>query len=119
MFCSVTGWTYSGHSEDLLWTWSDESLMISSEEGPYTSGILGGHKPTTQPLLADLDLDGDAELVIAALDEISEEPVVLALPLQTNSARHKSKKLGKRRASEHFSRIEHFQKMLSPVVLGL
>ena len=86
MFCSVTGWTYSGHSEDLLWTWSDESLMISSEEGPYTSGILGGHKPTTQPLLADLDLDGDAELVIAALDEISEEPVVLALPLQTSGS---------------------------------
>ena len=86
MYCSVTGWTYSGHSEDLLWTWSDESLMISSEEGPYTSGILGGHKPTTQPLLADLDLDGDAELVIAALDEISEEPVVLALPLQTSGS---------------------------------
>ena len=86
MFCSVTGWTHSGHSEDLLWTWSDESLMISSEEGPYTSGILGGHKPTTQPLLADLDLDGDAELVIAALDEISEEPVVMALPLQTSGS---------------------------------
>ncbi len=86
MYCSVTGWTYSGHSEDLLWTWSDEALMISSEEGPYTSGILGGHKPTTQPLLADLDLDGDAELVIAALDEISEEPVVLALPLQTSGS---------------------------------
>ena len=86
MFCSVTGWTYSGHSEDLLWTWSDESLMISSEEGPYTSGILGGHKPTTQPLLADLDIDGDAELVIAALDEISEKPVVLALPMQTSGS---------------------------------
>ncbi|MGB1461445.1 MAG: CARDB domain-containing protein [Candidatus Thalassarchaeaceae archaeon] len=86
MYCSVTGWTYSGHSEDLLWTWSDESLMISSEEGPYTSGILGGHKPTTQPLLADLDLDGDAELVIAALDEISEQPVLLALPLQTSGS---------------------------------
>ena len=82
--CSVTGWSYSGHSEELLWSWNDESLMISSEEGPYTSGIFGGHKPTTQPLLADLDLDGDAELVIAALDEVSENPVVLALPLQTN-----------------------------------
>ena len=48
--------------------------MISSE-GPYTSGIFGGHKPTTQPLLLS-SLDGDAELVIAALDEI-QEPVVL------------------------------------------
>ena len=82
--CSVTGWSYSGHSEELLWSWNDDSLMISSNEGPYTSGILGGHKPTTQPLLADIDLDGDAELVIAALDEISEDPVVLALPLQMN-----------------------------------
>ena len=82
--CSVTGWSHSGHSEELLWSWSDESLMISSNEGPYTSGLLGGHKPTTQPLLADIDLDGDAELVIAALDEVSEDPVVLALPLQVN-----------------------------------
>lgn len=82
--CTVTGWSYSGHSEELLWSWDDESLMISSDEGPYTSGILGGHKPTTQPLLADIDLDGDAELVIAAIDEVSEDPVVLALPLQIN-----------------------------------
>ena len=82
--CTVTGWSYSGHSEDLLWSWNDESLMISSDEGPYTSGILGGHKPTTQPLLADIDLDGDAELVIAAIDEVSEDPVVLALPLQVD-----------------------------------
>ena len=82
--CSVTGWSYSGHSDEMLWSWNDEGLKISSDEGPYTSGIFGGHKPTTQPLLADLDLDGDAELVIAALDEVSEDPVVLALPLQTN-----------------------------------
>ena len=82
--CSVTGWSYTGHSDEKLWNWVDESLMISSDEGPYTSGIFGGHKPTTQPLLADIDLDGDAELVISVLDEISENPVVLALPLQTN-----------------------------------
>ncbi len=82
--CSVTGWAQNGHSDEKLWTWTDESLMISSEEGPYSNSILGGHKPTTQPLLADIDLNGDAELVIAAIDEVSEEPVVLALPLQTN-----------------------------------
>ena len=82
--CTVTGWSYSGHSGERLWSWSDDGLMISSDEGPYVSGFLGGHKPTTQPLLADLDLDGNAELVIAAIDEISEEPVVVALPLQTN-----------------------------------
>ncbi|MEE2629741.1 MAG: CARDB domain-containing protein [Candidatus Thermoplasmatota archaeon] len=82
--CSVTGWSPNGHSDEKLWTWTDESLMISSDEGPYSNSLLGGHKPTTQPLLADVDLNGDAELVIAALDEVSEEPVVLALPLQTN-----------------------------------
>ncbi|MBI88377.1 MAG: hypothetical protein CMB67_05070 [Euryarchaeota archaeon] len=82
--CSVTGWSSSGHSDEMLWSWDDEDLMISSGEGPYTSGIFGGHKPTTQPLLADLNLDGDAELVIAAIDQTSEEPVVLAMPLQTN-----------------------------------
>ena len=82
--CTVTGWSYSGHSGERLWSWSDDGLMISSDEGPYVSAFLGGHKPTTQPLLADLDLDGNAELVIAAIDEISEEPVVVGLPLQTN-----------------------------------
>ncbi len=82
--CSVTGWTYSGHSSEILWTWTEENLMIGSDEGPYTSSIFGSHRPTTQILLADLDLDGDAELVVAAIDEVSEYPVVLALPLQTN-----------------------------------
>ena len=82
--CTVTGWSYSGHSNEILWSWNDEALMISSDEGTYSNAFFGGHKPTTQPLLADIDLDGDAELVITALDEVSENPVVLALPLQTN-----------------------------------
>lgn len=82
--CSVTGWSYDGHSDELLWTWSDEAKAISSSEGPYSSSLLGGHKPTAQLLLADLDLDGDSELVLAALDEVSEDPVVLAIPLQTS-----------------------------------
>ena len=84
--CSVTGWSSSGDSSQMLWSWSDESLMISSDQGPYTSSLLGGHMPTTQPLLADLDLDGDAEIVIAAIDESSEEPVVVALGLSETGA---------------------------------
>ena len=84
--CSVTGWSSSGDSSQMLWSWSDESLMISSDQGPYTSSLLGGHMPTTQPLLADLDLDGDAEMVIAAIDESSEEPVVVALGLSETGA---------------------------------
>jgi len=84
--CSVTGWSSSGDSSQMLWSWSDEDLMISSDQGPYTSSLLGGHMPTTQPLLADLDLDGDAEIVIAAIDESSEEPVVVALGLSETGA---------------------------------
>ena len=84
--CSVTGWSENGHSAELVWSWSDDEKAIGSNEGPYTNTLLGGHKPTTQPLLADVDLDGDAELVLAAIDESSssDEPVVLALPLQVN-----------------------------------
>ena len=44
---------------------------------------LGGHRPTTQPLLADLGLDRNAELVLAVIDD-NENPVVLALPLGAN-----------------------------------
>ena len=84
--CSVTGWSPGGHGGELLWSWSDESLMISSDVGPYTWSGLGGHKPTTQLLLADLDLDGDAEVVIAAIDEVSENPVVVALGLSNSGA---------------------------------
>ena len=85
--CSVTGWSSGGSkSGELLWTYSDDSLRISSVEGPYTSSLFGGHNPTTQPLLADLDLDGDAELVLAAIDEISDNPVIVALPLAANGA---------------------------------
>ena len=83
--CSVTGWSSSGDSSQLLWSWSDESLMISGEATSFTNG-LGGNKPTTQPLLADLDLDGDAEMIIAAIDEVSGEPVVVALGLSDSGA---------------------------------
>ena len=82
--CSVTGWSPGGSkSGELLWSYSDDALQIGSTNGPYTSSWLGGHRPTTQPLLADIDLDGDAELVLAAIDD-NEKPVVVALPLGAN-----------------------------------
>ena len=83
--CSVTGWSPSGDSSQLLWSWSDGDLMISGEATSFTNG-LGGHKPTTQPLLADLDLDGDAEMVIAAIDEGTDNPTVVALGLSDTGA---------------------------------
>ena len=84
LHCSVTGWSPGGSkSGELLWSYTDDNLQIGSTNGPYTSSWLGGHRPTTQPLLADLDLDGDAELVLAVIDD-NENPVVLALPLGAN-----------------------------------
>tara|TARA_Y100001970_G_scaffold71959_1_gene91361 strand:+ start:8573 stop:14245 length:5673 start_codon:yes stop_codon:yes gene_type:complete len=83
LYCSVTGWAPGGEkSGELLWSWNDENLRISNDATDWTTS-LGGHRPTTQPLLADLDLDGDAELVLAAVDN-NENPVVVALPLEAN-----------------------------------
>ena len=85
--CSVTGWSSSSDSSELMWSWTDTSLFISSPDGPYASSTLGGHKPTTQPLLADLDFDGDAELVIAAIEDSSDNsPQVIALGMSDTGA---------------------------------
>ena len=85
--CTVTGWSpYGSHITELLWTYSDPLLMIGSNDGPYVSSTLGGHKPTAQPLLADLDLDGTAELVLSLIEKNSEEPVVLALDITGTTA---------------------------------
>ncbi|MEC9001203.1 MAG: FG-GAP-like repeat-containing protein [Candidatus Thermoplasmatota archaeon] len=85
--CSVTGWTSTSDSSELMWSWTDTGLFISSPDGPYASSTLGGHKPTTQPLLADLDFDGDAELVIAAIEDSSDNsPQVIALGLSDTGA---------------------------------
>ena len=83
--CSVTGWSPGGSkTSELLWTWSDSELKISANPTSSTNGLFG-NKPTTQPLLADLDLDGDAELVLATTND-DQEPVVVALPLAANGA---------------------------------
>ena len=87
LVCDVTGWSPSGsHDSQLLWNWEEPDLMISSEEGPYTGSIWGGHKPTSQPLLADLDLDGDAELVISAIRESDNSPQVVAINLPSSGS---------------------------------
>ena len=85
--CSVTGWSSGGNKDgQKIWTYEDTELMISSEEGPYTGSIWGNHKPTSQPLLADLDLDGDAELVVSAIRESDNSPQVVAISLPSSGA---------------------------------
>jgi len=79
--CGATGWKSSGHSGEIWWTYTDETLRISSDDGPYTAGIVGDHHPTAQPLIADLDLDGAPELAIPAVDVVNDRPVIVALPL--------------------------------------
>ena len=87
LICSVTGWSPSGsHTTELLWTYSDTEWMIGSTDGPYVSAALGGHKPTAQPLLADLDLDGNAELVLSLIQRSTDDPAVLALDITGTSA---------------------------------
>ena len=74
--CSVTGWSYGGNKDSQqIWSWEDTDLMISSEEGPYTGSIWEILKPTSQPLLADLDLDGDAEAgYLCSLESLTTLP---------------------------------------------
>ena len=75
--CDESGWTVSGHSNEKLWSWSDSELRIGIPNAhPYT-----GPESVTQPLLADLELDGTPELIIAAVDTTTDEPTVVSLPL--------------------------------------
>ena len=83
--CSVTGWSSSADSTELLWSWTDQNRFISNE-GPYEESWRGYHKPTTQPLLADLDFDGDAELIIAAIEKANDKPEVIALDISGTGA---------------------------------
>ena len=78
--CQGGDWSTTSSAGDELWTWTDESLHLGAS-GPYSDVLSGGHLVVAQPLLADIDLDGDAELVIAANDDENEVPVVVALPL--------------------------------------
>ena len=85
--CTATGWIASGtHSSQKLWTWSDEGLSLEHPQGAYTSGITGDHHPTAQPVVADLDLDGNPEIAIPAISESTNSPVIISLSLPISGA---------------------------------
>ncbi|HII22833.1 MAG TPA: hypothetical protein HA359_01095, partial [Candidatus Poseidoniaceae archaeon] len=82
--CSESGWVKSGHENEKLWSLSDSDYSIGINS-PHFATSQSNHKSVTQPLLADLDLDGDAELVVAAVDRNSDNPTVIALSLTTST----------------------------------
>ena len=80
MSCDESGWASTGHSNERLWSWSDGDLRIGITS-PHWFTSQSNHLSVTQPLLADLSLDGSPELVVAAVDTSTDEPTVLSLPL--------------------------------------
>ena len=62
--CDASGWVRTGHSNERLWTWSDADYSLSAPS-PHLPSSQSGHRAVTQPLLADVDLDGAPDLVLA------------------------------------------------------
>ena len=78
--CDESGWASSGHSNERLWSWSDADLRIGITS-PHIWTRESNHLSVTQPLVADLAMDGNPEVVVAAVDTATGEPTVIALPL--------------------------------------
>ena len=73
--CTESGWQTSGHTNEMLWSYSDADVRIGSPS-PHIWTANSGHRAVTQPLLADLELDGSPELVLAVVDDPDNNPVV-------------------------------------------
>ena len=73
--CTESNWQTTGHSNELLWSYSDSDVRISSPS-PHFPSSNSDHKAVTQPLLADLELDGTPELILAVVDDPENNPVV-------------------------------------------
>ena len=78
--CDASGWVRTGHSNERLWTWSDADYSLSAPS-PHLPSSQSGHRAVTQPLLADVDLDGAPDLVLAVIDEATDDPTLVGLPL--------------------------------------
>ena len=73
--CTESNWQTSGHSNELMWSYSDADVRIGSPS-PHWPTANSDHKAVTQPLLADLELDGTPELVVAVVDDPDNNPLV-------------------------------------------
>ena len=73
--CTEANWQTSGHSNELVWSYSDADVRIGSPS-PHFATANSDHKAVTQPLLADLELDGTPELIVAVVDDPTNNPLV-------------------------------------------
>ena len=73
--CTESNWQVSGHSNELMWSYSDADVRIGSPS-PHIWTANSDHDAVTQPLLADLELDGTPELVLAVVDDPENNPSV-------------------------------------------
>ena len=73
--CTESNWQVSGHSNELMWSYSDADVRIASPS-PHWPTENTGHKAVTQPLLADLELDGTPELVVSVVDDPDNNPAI-------------------------------------------
>ena len=81
--CTESGWQKNGHSNERLWSYSDTNYRIGITS-PHAPTSQSNHDSITQPLLADLQLDGSPELVLAVVDENSNDPTVISFTLTTS-----------------------------------
>jgi len=82
--CSESGWQKSGHSNEKMWSMSDSNYRIGIES-PHFPTRNSDHKSVTQPLLADLELDGSPELVLSVVNENTNDPTVVSLSLTSST----------------------------------
>ncbi len=82
--CDESGWQSSGHSNELLWSWTSTDYRIGITS-PHFQTRQSNHLSVTQPLLADLELDGQPELVLTVVDTTTDDPHILSLPLGSNT----------------------------------
>ncbi|MGB2175685.1 MAG: CARDB domain-containing protein [Candidatus Poseidoniaceae archaeon] len=82
--CDESGWQTGGHSNELVWSWTNTDYRIGITS-PHFQTRQSNHLSVTQPLLADLELDGTPELVLTVVDSTTDDPHILSLPLGSNS----------------------------------
>ena len=73
--CTEANWQTSGHSNELVWSYSDADVRIGSPS-PHWPTANSDHLAVTQPLLADLQLDGTPEVIVALVDDPNNNPLV-------------------------------------------